>query len=194
MFGSVVVGRDRRTSGAQEVSGGATMPTTFQLRVWTRFFASPDEVWALKTDPAALADEFRPYFRFSADAEAMRRAFAGALPADIQAKLRPMGLPIGLSWPVHLSEATRPETYTDSSENKLYSRFSHQHRIELTPDGCRYIDHVVFRPRLLSKPVALLTERLFKHRHRVSGARLDSDPQATGVSVLRVLVEEEEQE
>lgn len=170
------------------------MPAAFHLRVWTRFFATPEQVWALKTDPAALAAEFRPYLWFTADADAMSRAFAGPLPAVVPAKLRPFGLPIGITWPVHLRQAKRPEAYTDTSENRLYSRFSHVHQIEVTPDGCRYIDAVTFAPRMGSKPVALLTERLFKHRHRVSAKALKADPQATAVSVLRVLIEEEEQE
>lgn len=170
------------------------MPTTFQLRVWTRFFASPEQVWALKTNPAALAAEFQPYFSFSADAAAMSRAFAGALPAEIPAKLRPFGIPPGISWPVHLREAKAPEAYTDTSENIIYSRFSHHHSIEVTPDGCRYIDAVVFAPRLASKPMALFTERLFRHRHKMAAKSLKADPQATGVSVLRVLIEEEEQD
>ena len=37
----------------------------WRLRVWTRFRASPEEVWAIKTDPDALAAEFRPFGYFS---------------------------------------------------------------------------------------------------------------------------------
>ena len=167
------------------------MPTAFLLRVWTRFFASPEEVWAAKTDPVALAKEFRPYLSFSADAEAMSRAFQSGVPTDIPAKLRPLGLPLGISWPVRIGEVRRPELYSDTSENKIYSRFSHVHSIEVTPDGCRYIDAVTFAPRAFPKATALLTERLFRHRHRVSAKSLSADPQATGVTVLRVLIEEE---
>jgi ligand-binding SRPBCC domain-containing protein len=168
------------------------MPTSFLLRVWTRFYATPEEVWAIKTDPEALAAEFQPWLRFSMDGEALRRAIEGGGGGEVASTLRPLGLPFGVGWPIRLGPATRPVAYSDSSENRIFSRFQHQHSIERTGDGCRYVDAVTFAPRMLPKAVGLMTERLFRHRHAVAARRLKSDPQATGVSVLRVLVEEEQ--
>lgn len=105
------------------------MATTFQLRCWTRFFASPSEVEA---------------------------AFGGAPP-------------------------------------KLgsFSRWEHSHEIEEGSAGVRYIETLTFTPSALPKLSALATERLFRRRHRAAAKGLKADPQVTGVSVLRVLVEEE---
>ena len=51
------------------------MATTFHLRVWTRFFAPLEDVWALKTDPAAIQAELQPWSSFSIkDGDALRRA------------------------------------------------------------------------------------------------------------------------
>ena len=49
--------------------------------MWTRFRASPEEVWAIKTDPDALAAEFRPFGYFSlseTERSMMRAAFSEA--------------------------------------------------------------------------------------------------------------------
>ncbi len=169
------------------------MPTTFHLRVWTRFLAPPDQVWLLKTDPAALAAEFRPFLSLRVgDPRPLADALDRGEPATVDARLCPRGLPFGVRWPIHLRGGTRPTVYTDASENRIYSRFEHEHRFEPTSDGCRYLDAVTFVPALpASKLVAILTRRFFVHRHTVAARRLPSDPQATGVSVLRVLVEAE---
>ncbi|MBM4368720.1 MAG: hypothetical protein FJ102_21075 [Deltaproteobacteria bacterium] len=167
------------------------MPTTFQLRAWTRFRAGPAEVWALKTDPEKLGAEFRPWLHFSADAEALSRALAGAAPASIEGRLRVLGLPPGFAWPVRVREAQPPRRYVDVSENALYRRFEHTHLVESTGDGARYLDHVVFEPSFAPKLMGILTERLFVHRHRVAARSLEADPQVTGVTVLRVLAEDE---
>ncbi len=167
------------------------MPTTFQLRAWTRFRASPEQVWALKTDPQKLGEEFRPWLQFSADPEALSRALAGAVPASIEGRLRFLGLPPGIAWPIEMREAEPPRRYTDASENSLYRRFEHTHLVESTTDGARYLDHVVFEPSFFPKLVGILTERIFVHRHRVAARSLEADPQVTGVTVLRVLAEDE---
>lgn len=171
------------------------MPTAFHLRVWTRFLAPVDRVWALKTDPAALADEFRPSMRFSVpDVDALRRALQdGEVPKDLDARLLPGGAPPGVPWPIHFDRWERNKVYRDTSENALYARYEHEHLFEETPDGCRYVDAVTFTPRNpLQKASAIATQRFFQHRHRVAAKRLPSDPQATAVAVLRVLVVGEE--
>ena len=111
-------------------SGGypAPMATTFHLRVWTRFFAAPEQV-------------------------------AGRFAAI----------------PTHA----------------LCSRWEHSHSVEPGPSGTRYIDVVTFTPKVLPKMTGLFMERWFRNRHRSAAKGLEVDPQVTGVSVLRVLVEEE---
>ncbi len=167
------------------------MPTTFQLRAWTRFLAPVDAVWAHKTDPARLGAEFRPWLRFDTDGAALAAALSGAVPAEIAGRLLPLGLPPGIAWPVVVRAAEPPRTFTDTSSNALYSRFEHVHSVEATCDGARYLDVVTFTPRLLPKAVAILTERLFAHRHAVSARGLPADKQATGVTVLRAIDEME---
>jgi ligand-binding SRPBCC domain-containing protein len=160
--------------------------TSFHLRVWTRFLVPPDEVWALKTDPAALAAEFRPWMHLlSGDAQAVGQALGEARPGSFRAWLVPPGVP----WPIEVVEVQPGVRYVDRSANLLFSAFEHEHLFQPTPDGCRYVDAVSFTPRLpASKATAIALERLFVHRHRVAARRLPSDPQATGVAVLRSVV------
>lgn len=168
-------------------------PTAFHLRVWTRFYAPVERVWAMKTDPAALAEEFRPFARFAVDdPEDVARALRGEVPVEVQARILPGGVPPGIAWPLRIEAVEPGRRYRDTSENVLFSRYEHEHLFEETPDGCRYVDAVTFVPRNpAQKASAILTRRLFIHRHRVAARRLPTDPQATGVAMLRVLVEGE---
>lgn len=166
------------------------MPITrFHLRVWTRFFASPEEVWRVKTDPATVEAEFLPHrFRLGAPAD-----LSGALepPVHLDASIAFFGLPPALRWPSEIVEWVPGERFRDRSENLLFREFDHLHLLEPTPDGCRYVDAVTFTPALpAQKLTAILTRRLFLARHRAAATRLPADPQATAVGVLRVLLED----
>jgi ligand-binding SRPBCC domain-containing protein len=169
------------------------MSTTFHLRVWTRFLAPVEDVWRLKTDPKALSAEFAPYASFCIkDDAALARALGGEVPAELSASFRP-GRVLPVPWPIRLESATRNVSYRDTSTNALFSRFEHDHTFEPTPDGCRYVDAVTFVSRApLQKVFAIATQRMFQHRHRVAAKALQADPEATGVAVLRVLVEAEQ--
>lgn len=168
-------------------------PTAFHLRVWTRFYAPVEAVWAQKTDPAALAEEFRPFARFVSDEpDRVARALRGEVPMEIHARLQPGGVPPGIAWPLRVEAVEEGRRFRDTSVNALFSRFEHEHLFEETPDGCRYVDAVTFVPRNpLQKATAIATRRFFIHRHHVAARRLPTDPQATGVAMLRVLVEGE---
>lgn len=170
----------------------AAMPTTFHLRVWTRFLAPIDEVWKLETDPAEISAGFRPLatFRFS-DEAALARALAGEVPVTVDARFGfgPVGV---VAWPSTLDVVEPGKRFRDTSENALFSRWEHEHLFEETPDGCRYVDAVTFTPKLpAQKIMAIATQRMFQRRHRAAAKRLPTDPQATAVGVLRVLVEGE---
>ena len=147
--------------------------TTFRLRVWTRYFSPIDEVWAVKTDPACMTAELRPYFQLSVDdADALREAVRGGRSLRTDARL----LPFGLGWPIELVESVPGESFKDTSSNAIFSRYEHSHIFQSTVDGCRYIDDVVFTPSLpASKMTAIITRRLFVHRHRVASERLSAD-------------------
>lgn len=170
------------------------MPTTFHLRVWTRFLAPVEDVWALKTDPDAIMAEFRPLHSFVLkDADAVRRALGGAVPTEIAASLR-LGRLIPIAWPSRVEAAVKGESFRDTSTNALFSRWEHDHVFEVTPDGCRYLDAITFTSTLpAQKATAIVVKRLFEHRHAVAAKRLPTDPEATAVSVLRVLVEAEDE-
>jgi ligand-binding SRPBCC domain-containing protein len=158
--------------------------TQFKLRVWTRFYAPPDDVWRLKTDPKHLQAEFRPYFYLHVpDSKGLVEAFAAGAPGHFDGRL----IPPGVSWPIELETVERPSRYADSSSNALFPMFQHDHRIQTTDDGCRYIDEVIFSTSLpAQKLVAIMLQRLFVHRHRVAARKLPTDLKATAVSVLRV--------
>ncbi|MDG1484407.1 MAG: hypothetical protein P8R54_32755 [Myxococcota bacterium] len=164
--------------------------TTFRLRVWTRYFSSPEQVWAVKTDPACLAAEFRPWLSFSVDdPEGLFSTIRSGGSAETHARL----LPLGIRWPISLTCSAPGAEYADTSENVLFSRFEHTHVFQPTPDGCRYVDDVIFTPALpANKLTAILTRRLFVHRHRIAAGRLMADERTIGTSVLRVLLEEDE--
>ena len=165
------------------------MPTTFHLRVWTRFLAPVEEVWRIKTDPRLIAAEFSPWFSFAAVGGPPAEPLAH--PGHFDARFGPRGLPL-FNWPIDLQTVDRPRRFVDCSQNRLYTRFDHEHLFELTPEGCRYIDAVTFTPALpAQKLTAILTQRMFLHRHRNAARQLATDPQATAVAVLRVLVEAE---
>jgi ligand-binding SRPBCC domain-containing protein len=169
------------------------MPTTFHLRVWTRFLAPIDEVWKLKTDPDELEAEFRPWASLRVDRAAIARALAGEVPCEVAMRLGPGPVGVGIAWPATVDVAEPMKRFRDTSTNALYSRWEHEHLFEETPDGCRYVDAVTFVSRSpLQKLSAIATQRVFQHRHAVAAKRLPTDPQATGVAVLRVLVEGEE--
>lgn len=171
------------------------MATTFHLRVWTRFLVPVEEVWARKTDPTALAAEFRPYASFCfADETAVRRAFAGDVPATLDATLR-LGRALPFKWPIQVESVVPRSSIREVSSGRLFSRWEHDRLFEPTPDGCRYVDAITFTSTSPAQKItAILTKRLFEHRHKVAAATLASDPEATGVAVLRVLVEAEDAE
>lgn len=165
------------------------MPTTFHLRVWTRFLAPVEEVWRLKTDLGQIAAEFAPLLSFRLPKE-LSGLSADAPPpmplGPLPARLGPPGLPL-LPWPLTVAEVDPRRRYVDTSANALYRDWRHEHRFEPTPDGCRYIDAVTFTPALpAQKLAAILTRRLFLHRHLRASRLLPADPQATAVGVLRV--------
>lgn len=168
------------------------MATTFQLRVWTRFLAPLEDVWALKTDPATIQAEFRPWMSFCLpQGDAFARALGGGVPADLACSLR-LGRVLPIAWPARVESVVKQQSFRDTSTNALYSRFEHDHLFEVTPDGCRYIDSVTFTSTSpAQKWFAIATQRAFQHRHTVAAKRLPTDPQATAVAVLRILVEEE---
>jgi hypothetical protein len=161
------------------------MPTSFHLRVWTRFLVPLEEVWRARVD--ALAPELAPWRdRFDLGGDA-----AAALPPPVDTTLRPLGPLAPVRWPVRITAVEPGVRWVDESENALYERFHHEHLFERTADGCRYLDAITFTPRGRAQKVgALLTQRMLVRRHQGYARQLAADPQATGVSVLRVRVEE----
>jgi ligand-binding SRPBCC domain-containing protein len=150
--------------------------TRWRLRVWTRFFESPERVWERKTDLDAIEAEFPRWLPFSVPADQRAAVFAGE-PA--LARFGP------LSWPLQVREQVAGQRYVDTSENALYAEFIHEHSIEPSSDGCRYIDDVVFVPRFASKLVAIATAHTFVLRHRRAARGLDADARTVGTRVLR---------
>ncbi|MCB9779415.1 MAG: hypothetical protein H6742_12685 [Alphaproteobacteria bacterium] len=168
------------------------MAVNFQwrLRVWTRFHETPDRVWAMKVDPERIRDEFRPWLRFSLPDDVLDRGLRGELPVSFDARLTPPGL----AWPGRLVAIQDGVSFVDESENRLMAAWRHEHTVEPTGDGCRYIDDVQFSPRgpLPALHVAHATALLFRHRHLRFARGLDHDARATAVIVLREVLDEEQ--
>ncbi len=161
----------------------------FHLRVSTRFKAPLEEVWALKTDPEKLRQEFQPWLHLSvADAPALAQALQGkGLPRTIDCRIW------GLPWPIEVTECSPGARFCDRSENALFDLWEHEHRFEQASDAAFYLDAVTFTPRW-GPPhlVARAVEALFVHRHRKAAQQLPTDQKATAVSMLRELIEVEE--
>ena len=163
------------------------MATCFHLRVWTRFLAPVEEVWRIKTDLGLLSAEFGPIFAFRAGSGAMPPHPFERAPLSTKASFGLSLLPFGIPWPLELTESEPMRRYVDTSQNLLYREWRHEHLFEPTPDGCRYMDAVTFIPALpAQKLAAILTRRVFLHRHLRAAKHLPADPQATAVGVLRV--------
>lgn len=163
-------------------------PPTWRLRVWTRFLAPPDQVWALKTDPDRLAQELWPLVLRFQDRAAVAQALQQGRPGRFPARLYPPGL----RWVTELSEVVPGQRFVDRSQNLLYRDFEHRHLVEPAQDGTRYVDDVRFTP---AGPwpglIVALTRLSFQSRHRRAARLLPHDPRATGVVVLRQVLEHE---
>ena len=165
----------------------AMASTTFRLRTWTRFHASPEEVWAWKINFENNRRELWPHDLSLTEAGALDRALAGPWPVDLRATFRVLGLPPTLEWPIRVDNVIDGRQFRDTSSNPLFRRFEHTHLVEPTGDGCRYVDDLVFTPAWpTQKLAAILTQRTFVRRHHVAAKVFRADPQATAVSVLRV--------
>ena len=163
------------------------MTDAWRLRVWTRFLATAEDVWRLKTDPTALSDEFRPWVWFTmssadqAKLASIMREPEGA--GSVHARLWPSGI----RWDMDIEVLEPGSAYRDRSTNGLYQQWEHTHRILPASDATVYVDEVRFIPALpRSKWLASMTRRLFEHRHYRSSKRLPAEPGTVGVSVLRL--------
>lgn len=158
----------------------------WRLRVWTRFRASPEEVWAIKTDPDALAAEFRPFGYFSlseTERSMMQAAFSEASSCALRLRIPPFGL----EWPMNIDVVENERIYRDRSSNSIYQEWSHYHRIVPSSDGALYVDEVVFVSALpVDRWLAKLTKNLFVHRHKMAARCLPTEFGTVGVAMLRL--------
>ena len=154
--------------------------------MWTRFRASPEEVWAIKTDPDALAAEFRPFGYFSlseTERSMMRAAFSEASSCALRLRIPPFGL----EWPMNIDVVENHRIYRDRSSNRIFKEWSHYHRIEPSSDGALYVDEVVFVSALPGdRRLAKLTKSLFVHRHKMAARSLPTEFGTVGVAMLRL--------
>ena len=164
------------------------MNRTYNLRVWTRYLESPERVWQSKTDPDRLAAEFEPLGAMTvsdkhrADMEACFRQVGNRVQLELCVG------PLGFRWPMELELIEPGLAYSDTSENRLYSEWHHEHRIHPASDGCLYVDEVRFVPALPGcRRWARMTERLFQHRHRRTARWMKVELGCVGVSALRVI-------
>lgn len=160
----------------------------WKLTVWSRYRTRLDEVWERKTEPLALAREFRPFLRVTVDdVDGLRRALRETGQGVFGGRVTgPLGL-LGIRWPFEILE-TRPKSlYRDGSHNALYREFEHIHRFEETPAGLvRYVDEVRFVPGFgPSWLSAEITRLLFVHRHHRAARDLPVDGNALARTWLR---------
>ena len=159
------------------------MATRFHVRVWTRFLASPEEVWRHVVDPAQASAGWEPV---------LQRGGYPAFGEGADVRLACVGLPVrGVGWAVETTEVVEGVRWVTAVTTPLFSDFTHAREVEATPDGARYLDTYTFTPAgPASKAVAIGVQRLGVRRHQALARALAADPQATGVSVLRVRVED----
>jgi ligand-binding SRPBCC domain-containing protein len=158
----------------------------YSLRVWTRHLEPPELVWAHKTDPEMLAAEFRPLVSMTMS-EGDRRAMEQSLSSNaslMQLELRIA--PMGLRWPMELELLEPGRAYRDTSRNRIYRQWEHEHRLIPASDGCLYVDEIRFVPALPGHlRWARLTARLMQHRHRRASEWLKGEKGSVGVAALR---------
>ena len=163
------------------------MSDVWRLKVWTRFFASPEEVWRLKTDPVVLADEFKPWVWLSMSASEQETLATALSSEDGVAHVSTRLLPIGMRWNMDVEVLDCGVAYRDRTSNRLFLDWEHTHCLIPASDATLYMDDVRFVPATYSsKTVASLMRRLFEHRHRQSAKRLPAEQGSVGVSVLRL--------
>lgn len=163
------------------------MAKTFHLRCSTIFLAEAPAVWAFKTDPKSMQDEFRPFFGgdISAVKEAIEKLKAGDLPVHYSIQMKGAGLlPLG-QWPVEIVEFEENERFVDCSKNALFSEWRHEHVLEKCSEGTRYVDRVDFVPTRQPRLSAIAVRELFLHRHRRAARHLPSIQRATAIATLR---------
>lgn len=163
------------------------MATTFVLRVWTRFFESPERVWAEKTSTDVLCRAFAlgTSLRLE-DPEGVQRSLREGTSLETAGRLGPV------SWPLAITEVTPGRAFVARSTNALFHVWRHDVLVEPTRDGSRSLDTVTFAPALRgAKALAIATERLFVRRHRADAERLSADLRTIGVSALRVANDED---
>lgn len=166
----------------------STQPPSWRLRVWTRFLAPPEQVWAFKTDPDRLAQELWPLVLRFDDRAALVAALQQGLPGRFPARLYPPGL----RWVTELAQVEPGQRFVDRSQNLLYRDFEHRHVVQPVTDGTRYVDDVTFTPAgPWPELIVHLTRLSFQSRHRRAARHLPHDPRATGVVVLRQVLEHE---
>lgn len=159
---------------------------TWRLTVWSVFAASPEAVFAYKTDPDRLRHELGPLVRATtADPEALARAMRHTGDGAFDLRLTgPIGL-VGVTWPVQIVRSDPPRSYQDDSVNASFLAWRHEHRVEpVTASLTRYVDDVTFTPRARpSVLTAAVMRALFVHRHQ--RAARDLPAQDVGRTWLR---------
>lgn len=170
------------------------MQRTYHLRCWTRFHASPEEVWAYKTDPARLDAERKPLVSLRTDAESLARALREGSDAPLEAKLAPLGLLPLMAWPLQVETGPGPWRIVERSpDNPLFHSWEHVRSLEAGSDACRYMDAITFAPKLrATRLVARAVEELFIHIHKQSARHFRTDDRSTAVAMLRVVPDESE--
>lgn len=164
------------------------MAPQFHLRCSTLFLTGMEEVWAFKTDALQMKNELHPFL--IGDAEPAEHAFSalrgGELPVHYRLQARLFGGLQLSDWPVTIVEFDPPTGFVDTSQNALVTRWRHEHRLEPTSEGVRYVDQVEFTPRLRPyRWVAAGIRELFLHRHRQAAKHLPTVTRATGIATLR---------
>ncbi len=164
------------------------MPPQFHLRCSTLFLTGMEEVWSFKTDPALMQEEFKPFLVGESKpvAEAFQRLQAGELPVLYSLRARLFGALHLSEWPVTVTEFEPYTRFVDTSENVLVAHWRHEHRLEETSEGVRYVDQVDFTPRVRPQRwIAAGIRELFLHRHRRAAQHLPAVPRATAIATLR---------
>jgi len=107
---------------------------------------------------------------------------SGASSIQLELRIAPMGL----RWPMKLEVLEPGRAYRDTSRNRIYRKWEHEHRLVPATDGCLYVDEVRFIPALPGHlRWARLTQQLLQHRHRRASAWLKGEQGSIGVAALR---------
>ena len=159
----------------------------YRLRVSTRHLAPVAELWARKTDPAAVMQEFPVWAPFRINRpDAISAAVAeGAPRLRVPARVGPV------PWESTVWVVEPGRSFANVGTSALFTLFHHTQSLQETGNGTHVLDDIWFTPTRGGDFFAGMVTRVFVARHRRAAEAIPADSHSIGHAVLRHVLEDE---